>query len=188
MSKQITELDKKIERLEVRLINEEIDNTMFTKYSCRFKEEKAVLQKELTNSSNSISNLQKCIDTAINYSSKLNSLWTSAGYHQNQQIQFIVFVDGIRYNRKKEESRTERLNSVFANISQLARVAGKEKSEHKDKNISVSSLLWRISDSNRSPQTCHACALPDELIPQGDYKYNFINLPFKKNSEFNRSL
>lgn len=27
------------------------------------------------------------------------------------------------------------------------------------------SFKWRISDSNRSPQTCHACALPDELIP-----------------------
>lgn len=26
-------------------------------------------------------------------------------------------------------------------------------------------VSWRISDSNRSPQTCHACALPDELIP-----------------------
>lgn len=25
--------------------------------------------------------------------------------------------------------------------------------------------LWSISDSNRSPQHCQRCALPDELIP-----------------------
>ena len=30
---------------------------------------------------------------------------------------------------------------------------------------------WRISDSNRSPQTCHACALPDELIPLYSISY-----------------
>ncbi len=30
----------------------------------------------------------------------------------------------------------------------------------------VSFEEWRISGSNRPPQTCHACALPDELIPQ----------------------
>ncbi len=29
----------------------------------------------------------------------------------------------------------------------------------------VSFEEWRISGSNRPPQTCHACALPDELIP-----------------------
>ncbi len=141
LNKQIIELDKKIERLEERLINEEIDNTMFIKYGSRFKEEKAVLQKELASSSNSISNLQKCIDSAINYSSKLNTLWTSADYHQKQQIQFLVFPDGIRYNRKKDESRTERVNSVFSYIAQLAWVVGKEKSEHKDKIFSVSAFV-----------------------------------------------
>ena len=32
-------------------------------------------------------------------------------------------------------------------------------------------FLWRIPGSNRSPQTCHACALPDELIPRLERKY-----------------
>ena len=26
-------------------------------------------------------------------------------------------------------------------------------------------LLWSIADSNRLPQHCQCCALPDELIP-----------------------
>jgi site-specific DNA recombinase len=64
-----------------------------------------------------------------------------ADYHQKQQIQFLVFPNGIRYNRKKDESRTEKVNSVFSFIAQLAWVVGKEKSEHKDKNISVSALV-----------------------------------------------
>ncbi len=114
---------------------------MFIKYGTRFREEKADLQKELEYSSYSISNLQKYFDSAINYSSKLNTLWTSADYHQKQQIQFLVFPDGIRYNRKKDEYRTERVNSVFSYIAQLAGAVGNEKSEHKDKNISVPAFV-----------------------------------------------
>jgi hypothetical protein len=57
----------------------------------------------------------------------------------------LVFPDGIRYNRKKDESRTESVNSVFFYIAQLARVLGKEKSEHKDRNISVSAFVETIA-------------------------------------------
>jgi site-specific DNA recombinase len=64
-----------------------------------------------------------------------------ADYHQKQQLQFLVFLNGIRYNRKKEESRTERVNSVFSYIVQLARVIGKEKSGHKEGNFSVSAFV-----------------------------------------------
>jgi site-specific DNA recombinase len=64
-----------------------------------------------------------------------------ADYHQKQQLQFLVFLNGIRYNRKKEESRTERVNSVFSYIVQLARVIGKEKSVHKEENFSVSAFV-----------------------------------------------
>src|SRR4030095_1372940 len=31
--------------------------------------------------------------------------------------------------------------------------------------IKIAGFLWRIPGSNRSPLTCHASALPDELIP-----------------------
>jgi site-specific DNA recombinase len=124
------------------------------KNNSRFKEEKAVLQKELANSSNRISNLQKCIDSAINYSSKLNTLWTCADYHQKQQIQFLVFPNGIRYNRKKDESRTERVNSVFSYIVQLARVVEKEKSEHKEENFSVSAFVERIRPLSNKLLVC----------------------------------
>ena len=61
----------------------------------------------------------------------------------------------------------------------LCRIAIKIKNTWMDENRNLTDLLavyiypisyvekwWRISDSNRSPQTCHACALPDELIPQ----------------------
>ena len=32
--------------------------------------------------------------------------------------------------------------------------------------MAKSFILWSISDSNRLPQHCQCCALPDELIPQ----------------------
>ncbi len=51
-----------------------------------------------------------------------------------------MFSDKIQYN-KKDESLTQRVNSIFSYIAQLAWVVGKEKSEHKDKNISVSAFV-----------------------------------------------
>lgn len=39
---------------------------------------------------------------------------------------------------------------------------------YKQKNAAWSGsrfLLWSIADSNRLPQHCQCCALPDELIP-----------------------
>jgi site-specific DNA recombinase len=125
---QTVSFDKKIERLEERLINEEIDHTMFVKYSNKFKEEKAVLQKEITKAGNTVSNLQKCIDKAINFSTKLNALWDCGDYNQKQQLQFLVFPSGMRYNRKNDESRTERVNTVFLYMAELVDVLGKYKS------------------------------------------------------------
>jgi hypothetical protein len=84
------------------------------------------------------------IYSAINYSSKLNTLCTCEDYHQKQQIQFLVFSNGIRYNRKKDECRTERVNSVFSYIAQLARVVGKVKSGYKEENFSVSAFVENI--------------------------------------------
>ncbi len=35
---------------------------------------------------------------------------------------------------------------------------------------------WRIAGSNRSPQTCHACALPDELIPHVIFPFGIAKI------------
>jgi site-specific DNA recombinase len=141
LNNQIKELDKKLERLEERLIDEDIDKQQFLKYDAKFKSEKMLLAKTMAISNKRVSNLDKVVNKAIEYSTKLNTIWACGDYHQKQQLQFLVFPDGILYNRKKDECRTERVNSVFSYISQLAWVLGKEKSGHKEENFSMSALV-----------------------------------------------
>ena len=54
---QIKEIDKKLERLEERLIIEEIDRAMFDKYLDKFNKEKKEIEKQLAESGIQVSNL-----------------------------------------------------------------------------------------------------------------------------------
>jgi site-specific DNA recombinase len=111
------------------------------KYDAKFKSEKMLLAKTMATSNKRVSNLDKVLNKAIEYSTKLNTLWACGDYHQKQQLPFLVFPDWILYNRKKDECRTERVNSIFSYIAQLAKVIGNKKSEHKEENFSVSTFV-----------------------------------------------
>ncbi|MES2477789.1 MAG: hypothetical protein V4561_01790 [Bacteroidota bacterium] len=60
-------------------IIEEIDQEMFEKYRQKFPTERVQLEQELAKGSNRVSNLDKCIETAIQFSMKLASMWTLGG-------------------------------------------------------------------------------------------------------------
>ena len=75
-----------------------------------------------------MSNLDEYIDTAVRASSKLATEWASADYNDKQAIQYLVFPDGIYYNRKKDECRTPKCNKAFSYFAGIARVSdAKEK-------------------------------------------------------------
>ena len=58
---QIKEIDKKLERLEERLIMEEIDRAMFDKYFDKFVQEKKEIEKQLAESGTQVSNLKNVL-------------------------------------------------------------------------------------------------------------------------------
>ncbi len=67
--------------------------------------------------------------------SKLASLWDSSDYGDKQNLQNLVFPDGMSYCRKTNECRTPRINSVFHYIADLTGISAKSKSG----NITLSS-------------------------------------------------
>jgi len=125
--KQILEVRKKISRLEERYILEDIDKEMFTRYKEKFADECAELEKQMAVSTNKLSNLEKYINKAIEYASNLAPMWALADYGEKQRLQFLVFPEGISYNREKDSFRTLRVNSVFSCIASLAQVSGQNK-------------------------------------------------------------
>ncbi len=116
---QLKELERKAERLEERYINEEIDRAMFDKYRQKYQQEEQEIQGMLAKSGERVSNPEKCIELAIDYAGKLPVLWDSSDYTHKQKLQFLVFPEGVAYNREKDECRTIAVNAVFHYIAQL---------------------------------------------------------------------
>ena len=135
LEKQLAEVEKKIERLEERYILEEIDKTMFDKFKGKFIAERSEIYKSLAKNVKKVSNLELLIDNAITMASKLASLWDSSDYADKQNLQNLVFPDGMSYCRKTNECRTPRINSVFHYIADLTGISAESKSG----NITLSS-------------------------------------------------
>ena len=80
-----------------------------------------------------VSNLAECINTAFLISSKLATAWASSDYNDKQTLQFLVFPEGIAYDRKKDQCRTLRVNSVFSYIEGQQRILeGKRKGNYNE--------------------------------------------------------
>ncbi len=120
--KKLCEFDCKLERLEERYVLEEITRDMYDKFYVKFIEERDKIEKERAKIGTEVSNLRLYIEAAFKASSKLATAWASADYNDKQALQFLVFPDGIYYNRKKDECRTPKVNAVFSYFAGVARV------------------------------------------------------------------
>ncbi len=141
---QLKDVEKKLERLEERFIEEEIDKAMYAKYSEKYKAERTEILAQLQQSQTGVSNLDKCIDKAIDYAAKLTPLWEHSDYAGKQVLQNLVFPDGIYYNRKNEGCRTPKVNGVFRYISTLAGITGHEKSGSFNQDDDTAALVGAI--------------------------------------------
>ena len=141
LRKQLTEITKKIDRLEERYILEEIDREMFSKYKERFTTERQELERQLDKSGDSLSNLQKSIQKTLDYATKLASIWDLGDYGERQEVQYLVFPDGITYDREKDAYRTGRANSILSYMAGLAQAVAKKKTGETDSKISFPGLV-----------------------------------------------
>ena len=143
VAKELEEVNKRLVRLEERYVLEEITKDMFDKFQLKFIEERKEIEKETSKFGKRVSNLEECIDTTFNFSSKLATAWVSADYTEKQTLQYLVFPDGILYNRKNDECRTPKVNSAFSYIASLQRVSGEKEKRELQFELHVPSLVAR---------------------------------------------
>ena len=143
LQKQFKELTEKINRLEERFIEEEVSADLYHKYLEKYTVEKKGLETSLLKASSQVSNLEECVDLAIAFASKMPFKWLSADYLAKQQIQFLVFPDGIRYNKKTDGCRTSRINVVFGYIARLMQDLTQQKSGIPELNLDYAALVAR---------------------------------------------
>lgn len=120
--KKITELKNKIEQLELRFIEREITKELFDKYQDKYAQEKEELEREIAKNDLKSSNLEKIIKMGVSILLKPIQLWEESDYDDKQRLQYLLFPEGIRYNRQKREVRTPRVNTIISAIAYTARV------------------------------------------------------------------
>ena len=88
-----------------------------------------------------MSNLEECIEQVVSLFSDLTSICISSSYIEKQKIQFLLFPEGIRYNRENDGCRTFKLNTMFAQIALQKQVLEHKKSGIPQINMDYSALV-----------------------------------------------
>jgi site-specific DNA recombinase len=141
LKSQLTVVEKKIEAIEERYITGEIDKELYDKFSAKFKVEKRNIQKEMDDSHLDLSNLEKQVQSYIELCLKLPSLWARGSYNDKTVIQNLIFPEGILYDRRKNDYRTPRINSVISCIAIAAKGLKRSKKRKTAKKGGFSGLV-----------------------------------------------
>ena len=70
-------------------------------------------------SGNEVSNLEKYVNLAMRLSAKLPTVCRLTPFKEKSLLQNVLFPDGIFYNKKKDQCRTTKINSVIRYFSLL---------------------------------------------------------------------
>ena len=89
--------------------------------------ERKEIEEKLMTLSRQVSNLDDSIGFVIKFALELPLKWVSADYNTKQRIQFLLFPQGIRYSKKTDESRTQRINLLFLYIAYFQQIITKKK-------------------------------------------------------------
>ena len=128
LESNLKKLKTKHDNLEERFAFGEIGKEIYQKYSQKITDEIREIEKDLDDTGLNSSNLEKCIENVVELSCNLNKMWDLSDYDEKRKIQYLVFPEGIWYDRKNDRVRTNRVNSLFFCLSHYKRVLEDKKS------------------------------------------------------------
>lgn len=140
---RLTEVENVLEGIEERFVLGKIEKDQFEKYSAKYREQKNEINRELQKVSFQLSNLNKYIDFSVSIAGNLNKIWGSGNYQLKQKLQYLLFPEGIMYDKKDGHYLTQKANIVFSWMSSIARVLEKNKSGQTSVNTDLSALVER---------------------------------------------
>ena len=146
----LTAVRKKLSDLKERHALGTVELDVYQEYRGRYESSISETLKNYSEHGIEKSNLEKFIDYALKMSQNLGQMWVSGDYEDKLRLQELVFPDGIRYNHKKGDYRTEKMNSAFAQIALQAQVSGKKKGEKP--NVKFDFSPWVARRGTKHPQ------------------------------------
>ena len=118
---QLSEIEKNLELTEEKYAFNKISEDAYNRIMGKLNEEKKICIQKLRETDFEFSNLSEYIESAINISSQLSDIWEVKNYEYQKQIQYLLFPDGIFYDREKDCFRTNRVNSILDAICSLSK-------------------------------------------------------------------
>ncbi|RWY48552.1 hypothetical protein [Mucilaginibacter gilvus] len=101
-----------------------------------------------------MSNLDACVDTAIDLAINLPKKWLTADYNIKQRLQNLVFPEGVLYNRETDKCRTPRINFVFLYFAYLKQVMLKSESGIPVLQLNYAAISRLVAGTGIEPITC----------------------------------
>jgi hypothetical protein len=141
--------EEKIEKVEENFALGEIDRSLYEKLVQKFGKEKQEIEQKIVESSFELSNFFEYINYGVNLASELPARWLSEKYETKIEIQNLVFPEGIRFNKSKNDYRTFHVNSLFSTIPTVTGILDKKRSGLSTKIIEKSALVaLNLPESN----------------------------------------
>ena len=118
--------------MEERFILDELTQPVYNKWTAKYQAEIKNIRVQLENCSVSSSNLKDCVNYTMNLSTNLLKMWQNGDIVKKQNLQELIFPEGIWYNRELDRVRTERVNSFFSVIPTMSNhyIDKKQKGKH----------------------------------------------------------
>ncbi len=151
--KRISELQNILSKLEERFVLNEITKEQFDKFTSKYSEELNQLTQEIKTNANSSSNLEKAVEKGLKIAENISQLWVSSDYYEKQQLQYLVFPEGLLYDKKNDTVRTNRINTLFHEIAVNTRGLDKRKKDNSQSNCLFGSSVGMTGFEPATPST-----------------------------------
>ena len=75
-------------------------------------------------------NLEKAVQKVLKIAENLHQNWVSADYLSKQKLQYLVFPDGMMYDKVNNRVLTSRINTILHEISIQTRVLAEKQKDN----------------------------------------------------------
>ena len=134
------EVSNKMQDVEYRCALSEIPKSAYDVAKTRLREELCEITHHIDELEMQLSNTFPSIDKMVLMCCKLSDLWQKSNFKERQQLQNLVFPNGVRYSRLLSNYRTPDVNKVFSLIHNISDIYENEQTKS-DLDLPSKSLL-----------------------------------------------
>ena len=120
LKRQISEVNRTVKEIKLRFATGKIDEDTYSVAIQEYSNRKDVLLLEMEKWQINLSNQNEMIPVIIATASKIGTLWKNSNLEIKKKIQKLVFPEGIFWDKKKRDYRTNKRNAVFELLDTLS--------------------------------------------------------------------